>query len=313
MPRSRMVLSEYRSYELPPDFPVLLLTGEEWRISPVRSATLHFHNCVEIGYCQSGQGRMTLNMTEQEFHAGDVTLIGSHVHHTTWSSPDSFSLWSYLFVDLDTLLAKETAQRESLRTLSGYGGLILHPEQAAWAAPLMEGIIRELQEQADGYRDCIRGLLLALAARMIRLLPPDAGNLPSSAENPLLTPAITWIREQYAQDATIGDLAALCHLSPTHFRRLFREQLGTTPLDFLHQVRVSASCSLLLSSEDSIASIAGRVGYASLSCFNRHFLQIMGIAPSRWRKTQDRSPHPSTLTFTGWTRAETTEEILRKK
>ena len=97
-----------------------------------------------------------------------------------------------------------------------------------------------------------------------------------------------------------------------NFRRLFREQMGTTPLDYLHQVRISASCSLLLSSGDSVAAVASQVGYASLSCFNRHFLRIMGVVPSKWRKTEAQLPRRSVLTFTGWTRAETTEEILQK-
>ena len=38
---------EYRNYYLPSSFPVLLLTGDNWKISDVRSEHLHFHNCLE--------------------------------------------------------------------------------------------------------------------------------------------------------------------------------------------------------------------------------------------------------------------------
>jgi hypothetical protein len=38
----------------------------------------------------------------------------------------------------------------------------------------------------------------------------------------------------------------------------------------------------------------------------------MGVIPSQWRKTADALPRRSRLTYTGWTRAETSEEILRK-
>ncbi len=309
MARSRMVLSEYRSYELSPDFPLLALEGEEWRISPVRTANLHFHNCVEIGFCRSGQGKMALNQREADFLAGDVTLLGSQVHHTTWSAPDSFSLWSYLFVDLEKLLGSHLQHREAIRKLSADGCIILHREDAAWGARLVESILGEVRDQEEGYRDCVRGLMLALVSRMLRLQPADAAPVPG---NPVLAPALSWIREEYASDFPMEALAARCHLSPTHFRRLFREQMGTTPLDYLHQVRISASCSLLLSTDDPVASVASQVGYDSLSCFNRHFLRIMGSVPSKWRKTEAGLPRRSVLTFTGWTRAETTEEILQR-
>ena len=313
MSRSRVVLSEYRTYDLPPDFPVLVLEGDDWLISPVRSSNLHFHNCVEIGFCRSGRGKMTLNREEREFHAGDVTLLGSRVHHTTWSDPDSPSLWSYVFLDPIALFSKDITQREALRTISGFGCFILSGKDFPWFSQLLEEIIREMREAADGYRDCVRGMFLILFSRLIRLFPPEAGQLPVSGENPVLMPALTLIQEQYATDFSMEELAARCHLSSTHFRRLFHEQIGTAPLDYLHQIRISASCSLLRSTDDSIASIAGQVGYSSLSCFNRHFLQVMGMVPSQWRKTDVASPRPSRITFTGWTRAETTEEILRKE
>ena len=43
------------------------------------------------------------------------------------------------------------------------------------------------------------------------------------------------------------------------------------------------SCDLLRGSNLSIAEIAEEVGYASLSCFNRHFIELNGCTPSRWR------------------------------
>ena len=109
------------------------------------------------------------------------------------------------------------------------------------------------------------------------------------------------------QDFPQETLAALCYLSPTHFRRLFKEQIGTTPLDFLHQTRILKSCTLLRSSGLSVTEIAGRVGYNSVSSYNRHFARAMGCSPMEWRRTAGDHPRPSLLTFTGWTEAEVIE------
>ena len=60
MARPRIIFSEYRNYELPADFPILALHGDNWLISPVQSPRLHFHNCVEIGICRRGSGEMII-------------------------------------------------------------------------------------------------------------------------------------------------------------------------------------------------------------------------------------------------------------
>ncbi|MCR4756979.1 MAG: AraC family transcriptional regulator, partial [Butyrivibrio sp.] len=56
MSKPKKTVIEYRNYELPLNFPILLLTGDRWHISDVKSGKLHFHNCLEIGICHSDSG-----------------------------------------------------------------------------------------------------------------------------------------------------------------------------------------------------------------------------------------------------------------
>ena len=72
MSRNHKKVVEYRNYYLPNNFPVLLLTGPKWIISPVASSTLHFHNCLELGYCHEGSGTL-------EFGNGKFFLIGDAI------------------------------------------------------------------------------------------------------------------------------------------------------------------------------------------------------------------------------------------
>lgn len=57
MAKSKRAVTEYRSYYLPTHFPVLLLSGDYWKISDIPSGSLHFHNCLEIGICHSDSVR----------------------------------------------------------------------------------------------------------------------------------------------------------------------------------------------------------------------------------------------------------------
>ena len=106
MGRPPRTVLEYRSYELPADFPVMVLTGDRWHISAIPGQHLHFHNCLEIGICHTGSGTMRFNQRKVHFKAGDVTCIARNVPHTTWSSPGEHSLWSYLYVDPEALIGR---------------------------------------------------------------------------------------------------------------------------------------------------------------------------------------------------------------
>ena len=104
MGRHSKTVIEYRSYEFPPHFPLRVIAGEEWRISDVPSGVLHFHNCLEIGICESDSGKMNFSGKVVPFKAGDITFVAGDVPHTTWSDPGCASKWSYIFTDAEELL-----------------------------------------------------------------------------------------------------------------------------------------------------------------------------------------------------------------
>ena len=90
-----------------------------------------------------------------------------------------------------------------------------------------------------------------------------------------------------AKDLSQEQLAALCSRSVTSFRRCFERATGKSPFEYLYEVRIKAAVNLLKGSDMPVAEIAGRVGYPTLSSFNRHFRRITGRTPSEMRKSSD--------------------------
>lgn len=310
MARPKRTVLEYRNYELPADFPIVLLTGDMWHISPVPGKHLHFHNCLEIGICHSSGGTMVLGNTKIHFKAGDVTCIARNVPHTTWSDQDAPSLWSYLFLDSSLLLGNTTGEAGSVwqnKSFFSESHLIVQQEEQPRVKQYVENIIEELTEKAPGYKLCVRCLCTALLTDLERIY--NAGHTGNTIDPYIhsISPALDYIYSQYMTSFPQDTLAQLCHLSPTHFRRIFKEQTGTSPLTFLHQTRILKSCSLLRSSELPIAVIAEEVGYNSLSSYSRHFLELMGCSPNVWRKTSAENNRPSLINCSGWTEAEDIE------
>ena len=308
MPRAKRTVIEYRNYELPPDFPIIVLTGDEWRISRVRSNRLHFHNCLEVGLCHSHNGMIEFEREPHPFSAGDVTCIARNVPHTTYSGEGGESVWSYLFFQPHDLLQgffkHQLPESAAFQTMLRNCHMILKPEEYPQLRPLVESIVREMTEKPPNYGLCVRALCVALLLHLLRAYDrEDTG--PAARDMAIaIAPALDFIHQRYMQDFPLDRLAEACHLSPTHFRRLFHELMGVNPLQFLHQVRILESCTLLRATEYSVADIAGRVGYASLSSFNRHFLSLMGLTPTQWRGSAEETRRATILEFSGWMQAE---------
>ena len=321
MSKPKKTVIEYRNYELPVTFPVLLLTGDRWHISDVKSGKLHFHNCLEIGLCHTDSGFMEFDGKPNPFKAGDVTFISRNVPHTTYSTKGTASLWSYIYVQPDEILkgyyADSFPYADLFADMLQNIRCILGKEDYADIYYIVRTIIEEIERKGMNYQLTVKGLFLALFMKMLRIYASGKNTITDgdeeAADNALvISPALDYIKENYMQNFPIENLADMCHLSQTHFRRVFHEIMNTSPLNYLNTTRILQSCILLRTTEDSILSISERVGFRSVSSYNRHFSEIMGTQPSDWRHKMAQVDNASILEYTGWTQAQTLHEIAKE-
>ena len=101
-------------------------------------------------------------------------------------------------------------------------------------------------------------------------------------------PALRFMDEHSSGSVSMAELSELCHLSRTHFFRLFRLQVGCTPFEYLRQRRVQQARRLLAETGMTVAEIGGKVGWPDPYHFSRMFKAATGMAPthyrSNWRK-----------------------------
>jgi AraC family transcriptional regulator len=84
----------------------------------------------------------------------------------------------------------------------------------------------------------------------------------------------------------VADLAKVATLSGSHFNRAFRKSVGVTPRVFILERRIARAQALMLSTQDSLSSIAYACGLSDQSHLTRRFSKIVGLTPSRWRRQQ---------------------------
>jgi AraC family transcriptional regulator len=86
----------------------------------------------------------------------------------------------------------------------------------------------------------------------------------------------------------ISDLAGIVRCSPSRMKRVFKNNFGCTPHQYLIRRRVERAQRLLLISDDSLTQIAAECGFVSQSHLSYLFHRIVGERPGRWRRTQAR-------------------------
>ena len=101
-----------------------------------------------------------------------------------------------------------------------------------------------------------------------------------------LMPAVDYMEKNCIREIISSELAMMCHLSETHFRRLFKECYGVSPVTYRNQLRIRLACRLLQNEQYSVTEIADQLGFESVYYFVRVFKQIMKMSPSQWRRAQ---------------------------
>lgn len=93
--------------------------------------------------------------------------------------------------------------------------------------------------------------------------------------------AVIWLREHFAENVTINDLATSVHMSPSSFYQHFKAATSLSPLQYQKALRLLEARRLLLSTARDVDSAGRAVGYLSSSQFSREYTRMFGEAPSR--------------------------------
>jgi len=85
---------------------------------------------------------------------------------------------------------------------------------------------------------------------------------------------------------TLQELAEVSHMSRSAFAATFKARVGSAPLEYLIQWRMSVARDALRRQSMTITELAAAIGYESESAFSTAFRRVVGISPAAFRKQQ---------------------------
>lgn len=94
---------------------------------------------------------------------------------------------------------------------------------------------------------------------------------------------ITYMESHFSYPITIDDVATYVGISRSHLFREFKSHLGKSPKEYLSELRIKYSCTLLKNTDLSIGAIAASVGYDNGLYYSKVFRSMKGMPPSKYR------------------------------
>jgi transcriptional regulator GlxA family with amidase domain len=98
-----------------------------------------------------------------------------------------------------------------------------------------------------------------------------------------------WIAEHLQTKLSVEDLANRMSMSVRNFERVFTREVGTTPSQYVIQMRVEAARRQLERTEKGLKQVASATGFGNVDVMRRAFVRLLGLTPHRYRNVAARS------------------------
>ncbi|MEG1641880.1 MAG: AraC family transcriptional regulator [Synergistaceae bacterium] len=95
--------------------------------------------------------------------------------------------------------------------------------------------------------------------------------------------AIEYIHKNIYSSIRIADLAEKYDISPSAFKRCFKEKMGVPVYTYIRKTKMNKAAEMLTSTNMSVTDVAQEVGFLNTSKFSSAFKDVMGEYPSLYR------------------------------
>jgi AraC-like DNA-binding protein len=228
-------------------------------------------------YCVRGSGFWQVEGRRVDVKPGDLIVVPPRTAHAYASNPERpwTVHWFHAAGAHVNLILRELGL-DPLRPVIpiGQDGALV-----ALFQDLEEALEQDYAFPQLLYASQILGHLVGL---MIRLRRKRASESPNAGERVLLS--ARQMKERFDRPLDVAQWASFANLSISHYASLFRRLLGSSPKAYFDRMRLHRAAGLLVTTHESVQTIATRTGYKDPLYFSRTFRRVHGVSPSDYRR-----------------------------
>lgn len=245
----------------------------------------HWHKAVELLLLVKGKVTCNFENGNRHFKSGDLCIINSHEVHETKCSRNAVYLVVHIAPDV---MCKFVPTFDQMRF-----SLAFDPEDQIRAMAFeqlrahMQEILRQTGEAEVASKLERQARLFAVAALLVKYFSQPLAMEETRLQRSDMTrlePLLEYIQLHHGEELPLDDAVEFMGLNKEYFCRLFKKNMGVSYLQYVYQVRTTAVCRELETSDDPIGEIAERHGFRDPKMLGQYFREIYGCTPSEKRK-----------------------------
>jgi len=254
-----------------------------------RDSRYHDHDFTEITYILSGKGQYYVEGTTYNVKAGDLIICNAGVHHHNIVTDEKEPTVEF-FVGFTDYHLKDLPPNTMDIKNNCY---LVHTdtELRQSLSKLCYAMLAENETNQVGKYFMLKSYLIQFLLLIIRQnsepQPKQEGyNFDTHYKSYVVNQIVTYLDAHYNEKISLDRIAQNMYLSPVYISKIFKEETGESPINYLIKIRLEKAKDMLTAQNpDSIKKIANDVGYDDAYHFSKLFKKYYGISPLYYRKT----------------------------
>jgi len=255
----------------------------------INEGIYHDHDFTELAYILSGKGRYLVDGAEYDVEAGDLVICNPGIKHThIITNPKEPTIE---FISGFTDFHFKNMSPNSIELKDGH--CIIHTASELKQEISMHcyAMIAEKEGNQVGRYFMFKTHLMQLLLLVIREITDvektdqKGCNFESYNKSYAVNRIINYLNENYEHKISLEQIAHNMYLSPVYISKIFKEETGESPINYLIKIRLEKAKDILLNGDGgSIKNIANQVGYDDVYHFSKLFKKYYGISPLYYKK-----------------------------
>lgn len=254
------------------------------------SAPLHWHYYSEILYIMKGRAAIFCNNKKVILEQNDLCYIYPLQLHEVYNVQEGTE-YAVLKFDIHTIHIPQAYLSRFYdiflqRTQEADFCMILKSAECGGneTKELVEHIVKEYAEKKEFYSLQVQAGLYSLLINIARQIKRDKTVKERYADHDFtFYHILEYIDVHSGESLEIHRLAEMCHMSYSHFAKLFRESYGRSCKEYIIYIRLNKAQDLLLHTNYDMNYIAAETGFCDCSHFIRSYKKWKGITPKQER------------------------------
>lgn len=247
----------------------------------------HQHIEYELIYFRQGEGLSFIGNYAGEFQEGDIFFIGKNVPHTFQKRTVDMFTSAVVTQFREDFWGADFLKMPEAREIKELFGISVHGLQIHGDTKLLLGKMIPELEGLSGFRQLIKlceCLQLIAEQKEYSTLSTQEVELANAKDRERIDQVFRYTMDHFRLGVKLADVAEIAGMSIPAFCNYFKKSTKKTYIDFLNEVRIGHACKLLIDTDLNIINICYESGYNTLANFNKQFMKIKQLTPSRYRK-----------------------------